>query len=820
MNSRGSWLIGFFLLAGIIAGLVVASNWNHWNAGPAIQPAALDPDNSSAGSTSKIKPRHLPIISVCPDFEFADNSGATVNKNQLMGRALFIHFADSAAVSERFTQMESELSTKELSNDVRLLSIPLDQSGTKALQDALLASLSKDDQSALSDQIFLVDPQGELRNHYDTRQLKDITSLKSDLDLVLGERVLLVKALRYPNIPNDLMEPTWLARRKEEQLKTTGKFRVFHDFTFADRRQESGILYRNRVVDDAGRMIITAHYDHGNGVAVADVDGDQLLDIYFVNQVGSSQLWRNLGGGKFEDITEAAGVGLSDRIGVAASFADTDNDGDADLYVTTVRGGNALFENDGQGVFRDITKDAGLTYFGHSSGAVFFDYDRDGRVDLFLVNVGKYTTETEHVVVNDRYTGPDQTEHSYYISNPDAFAAHLKPNRVESSVLYHNISGNRFEPVSPQTKLIDISWTGDATAADLNSDGWPDLYLVCMQGHDEYYQNVEGKYFERKSREVFPATPWGSMGIKAFDFDNDGDLDIYVTDMHTDMAKDLTPDQEDTKIPKDAMDPSRMATDGNHVWGNAFFVNQGNGQFVESSDALGTENFWPWGFSVDDLNADGYNDIFVTASMSFPFRYATNRLLLNNRGEQFLSSEFLLGVEPRRDGRTAIPWFELDAAGKDYAHPVCELLRKKDIYLQRCVAWGALGSRSSVIFDIENDGDLDIVTLDFNAPPMVLISNLSEQNKSLHFLKIVLEGKQSNRDGLGAAVRVRAGSDTLMKVNDGKSGYLSHSRMPLYFGLGEHEAVDSIEVTWPSGKTQSVAAPIEMNSTIVVQEEG
>ena len=109
------------------------------------------------------------------------------------------------------------------------------------------------------------------------------------------------------------------------------------------------------------------HYDHGNGVAVADVDGDGLDDLYFVTQVGANELWRNLGGGRFENVTAAAGVGVADAIGVTASFADIDNDGDPDLYVTTVRGGNVLFENDGNGAFRDISAASGLDYVGHSS---------------------------------------------------------------------------------------------------------------------------------------------------------------------------------------------------------------------------------------------------------------------------------------------------------------------------------------------------------------------------------------------------------------------------------------------------------------------
>ena len=136
---------------------------------------------------------------------------------------------------------------------------------------------------------------------------------------------------------------------------------AFHDFQFTDRLSASGITFRHRIVDDAGKTYKAAHYDHGNGLAIADVDGDGRTDLYFVNQVGGNQLWRNAGGGRFEDITASAGVAVPGKVSVSAGFADIDNDGDVDLYVTTVRGGNVLFENDGKGRFRDITAAAGLT---------------------------------------------------------------------------------------------------------------------------------------------------------------------------------------------------------------------------------------------------------------------------------------------------------------------------------------------------------------------------------------------------------------------------------------------------------------------------
>ncbi len=199
------------------------------------------------------------------------------------------------------------------------------------------------------------------------------------------------RAARSVQVPNPDIGADALAARAKAQRDTVDQFNVPYDFQFTDRVKESGITFVHHVVDDAGLYYKAVHYDHGNGIAAADVDGDGLIDLYFVNQVGGSQLWKNLGGGRFRNITREAGVGLADRIGVTASFADIDNDGDQDLFVTTVRDGNVLFENDGHGHFRDISKAAGVDHVGHSSGAVFFDYDRDGLLDLYLCNIGQYT---------------------------------------------------------------------------------------------------------------------------------------------------------------------------------------------------------------------------------------------------------------------------------------------------------------------------------------------------------------------------------------------------------------------------------------------
>ena len=808
-------------------------------------PLTTSPETQAEGRT-KPQEHKPPVLHALPEFSLTDHLSQPFGTHQLLGKAWIANFiltrgSSAASQTAGLADLQRELKrrpgwkrhshhhlhsrpgarhagslarvcrlrSERTKRHWRFLTGPREQLwqlSEQGFQLPVEGDVDDPDTIAHSQKLVLVDPQGYVRGFYDPASDERREALKRDALTTLQERFL------WQAFP-------WLERRRQAQLATADQMNVVHDFSFADRVEESGITFRNRIVDDAGRSFTFAHYDHGNGIAVADVDGDGRHDIYFVTQVGRNELWRNLGGGKFENITERAGVAVRERISVTASFADIDNDEDADLYVTTVRGGNVLFENDGTGVFTDISSDSGVGYKGHSSAAVFFDYNRDGRLDLFLVNVGIYTTDEVLTMVHDSFTGPDTAQYSYYRSTPDAFERHRFPALSEPSILFENQGGNRFLDVTERAGLIDASWSGAASPLDANHDGWPDLYLANMQGHDQYYENVEGRHFVKKSRQLFPATPWGTMGIKVFDFDNDGHMDIYLTDMHTDMWKNLDPFSEKEKIPypRGITKAGMLATDANHVWGNAVFRKQGDGTFKEMSEQLNAENYWPWGLSVGDLNADGFEDVFIAACMNYSYRYGINSLLLNDHGRKFLDSEFILGVEPRRAGRTMIPWFELDAIRADKDHEAVKKVRYRGARVTRVVAWGPLGSRSSVIFDLDNDGDLDIVTNDFNSEPMVLISDLANR-KQIHYLKVHLTGTKSNRDGLGARVTLRAGSANYTKVHDGQSGYLSQSLYPLYFGLGDAESVDQVEVLWPSGKRQAVAGPVAMNTVLKVTE--
>jgi len=611
--------------------------------------------------------------------------------------------------------------------------------------------------------------------------------------------------------------PAWLAERARQEAELAGKSRVVHDFRFTDRRQASGITFENRIVDDAGKTYKLAHYDHGSGLCAADVDGDGLPDLYFVTQLGTNELWKNLGGGRFVNVTVPAGLELPDAVAVGCAFADIDNDGDPDLFVTTVRHGNRLFENLGHGTFRDITAQAGVGYVGHSSGAVFFDYDGDGLLDLFLTNVGVYTSNAR---------GPG----GYYVALGDAFLGHLHPERAEASILYRNLGGNRFKDVSRDVGLVDLSWSGDATAFDVNDDGFPDLYVLDMQGGNHIWLNEGGKHFRDATADYFPKTPWGGMGVKVFDFDGDGRLDLFVTSMHPDMWVNIPPGdwtaegrKSDTSQVAGRLFPTGKAR---FLFGNELFANRGGGRFEEVSDAVGVETYWPWGPSVDDFNADGWDDIFIAAGMNFPYRYGINSLLLNEAGQRFLPSEFVVGVEPRPNGATQQVWFTLDCNGADRGHPFCGACAHPESLAGACrvdaaghlTMMGSRGTRAAVALDLDGDGDLDIVTNEFNAGPQVLVSDLAQRHP-VHMLTVRLRGTRSNREGLGAQVTVvLPDGRRLLKLLDGKSGYLSQSDLPLYFGLADADHAAAIEVRWPSGRRQSVAGPLKAGQTIDVVE--
>jgi hypothetical protein len=555
---------------------------------------------------------------------------------------------------------------------------------------------------------------------------------------------------------------------------------------FRECATEAGITWRMSYLPaEQGENFKINLYDHGSGVAVADYDGDGFDDVYFCNQLGPNALYRNRGDGTFEDVTAKAGVALGDRVCVAATFADYDNDGRPDLFVTSTRGGNVLFHNNGDGTFSDVTEKTGVAHVGHSQSAVFFDYDNDGFLDLLVTNTAAWT--------DDRY----EKETHYWPGKGLFSEVVLSPK--EYNVLYHNNGDGTFTDVTEMAGLAGRGWAGDAVAFDYDGDGRLDLFVSCMFGRCQLYRNNGDGKFSDVTLDVLGRTSWGAVGCKAFDFNNDGRLDLFVVDMHSDMWMGLDRDHESLPLavqsekvkypdrygPLVQNDPTLLDDEKEIarrigyrkeevVFGNTFYRNDGGDKLTEVSDAAGLETFWPWGIATGDFDNDGWEDCFVTAGMGYPFYYWPNSLLMNQGDGTFRDRATELGVEPPARGET-LP-------GRVGGQPAVR------------------SSRSAATADFRHSGRLDVVVNNFNDQPYFF----RNQGPRKNYVEFRLRGTRCNRDAVGAVVRLFKGGQTLTRQVNAACGYLSQSSKTVHFGLGDRPDIDRVEITWPGGRRQTL----------------
>ena len=520
-------------------------------------------------------------------------------------------------------------------------------------------------------------------------------------------------------------------------------------------------------------------YDHGSGVAVADIDGDGDDDVYLLNQLGPNALFRN-DGGRFTDITATAGVALADRVSVAGVFGDYDNDGDQDLYVTSTRGGDVLFRNDGTGRFEDVTQAAGLELVQHSETPAFFDMDGDGDLDLFVTNTALWTLDTR---------GPGGT---YYEGLPDLLALQEMP--PEPNRMYRNDGGGRFTDVTAEAGVAGTGWGGDVAVFDMDGDGDLDLFVSNMFGRSLLFRNLGRGRFERCEAEVLGKTSWGAVGARPFDADVDGLLDLLVMDMHSDMWVTY-------RFPKSVVEPSKKyesfsgrslalgyksqeAHDDEMrrmevhldavVFGTTLFHNLGGGRFEEVSDRTGVETFWPWGAAVGDFDQDGAPDVFVPSGMGAPFFFWPSALLMNRGDGTFVNRAQEFGIDPPPGGPNM------------------------DVMIQGLPA--VKSARAAAVADFDGDGRLDLVVNNFNDRAHLFWNRFPER----HWVGLRLRATASNADAVGALVTLEVGGRKLLRQVDTSCGYLAQSSRMLHFGLGDATRVDRCEIRWPGGRVQTV----------------
>jgi len=561
---------------------------------------------------------------------------------------------------------------------------------------------------------------------------------------------------------------------------------------FRDEAKESGINFRMAFLpNEQGEKFKINLYDHGCGLAVGDFDGDGFEDVYFVNQLGPNALYRNKGDGTFEDVTAKAGVGLGDRVCVGATFADYDNDGHLDLFVTSTRGGNVLFKNMGDGTFKDVTKESHLELVAHCQTAAFFDFDNDGYLDLIVTNTAKWTLPTF-----------DPAAH-YFPGIADFWKMAL--SEPEHNVLYRNKGDGTFEDVTAKAGLAGVGWSGDVAIFDYNDDGWLDVFVTNMFGANQLYRNNgNGTFTAVDTLKILGRTSWGAIGTKVFDIDNDGRLDLFTVDMHSDMWLPHTAEPRNNKtydlhkkydkvmgpfygISPEAADSERTLVKSfkfkyeDVVFGNTLFRKLSDGKdskYEEISDRANLETWWPWGIATGDFDNDGFEDVFIPSGMGYPYSYYPNALMMNNGNGTFTDRAGSSGIEPPAGG----------------------------IYLDEQIAGkpAPRSSRCAVVADFDGDGRLDLMVNNFNDRPYYFRNHFPQKN----YIAFRLTGTRSNRDAIGALVRVYlAGGGVMVRQVNPAGGYLSHGSRTLHFGLGTHTDIDHIEIRWPRGFQQRIDHP-------------
>jgi hypothetical protein len=490
----------------------------------------------------------------------------------------------------------------------------------------------------------------------------------------------------------------------------------------------------------------------GSGAAFFDADGDGWIDILLVNgkdwtprgRHTTAALYRNNHDGTFSDITKGSGLDV-EMYGIGVAVADFDNDGRDDVYITALEGDH-LFHNEGNGKFKDVTAASGIKNASFGTSAAWLDYDRDGKLDLFVANYVQWTQK------GDLWCSLDGNVKSY--CTPESY-------KGTSSKLFHNLGGGRFEDVTNKAGLGDPnSKSLGVTVLDFDNDGWPDIFASNdTQSNKLYRNNRDGTFSERG----VPAgvaygedgVARGAMGVDWADYDRTGRAHLLVGNFSNQML--------------------------------GLYHNEGNGLFVDEAprSSVGRESLLSltFGLFFFDYDLDGFPDILTAnghieeeiGRVQPKIKYQEPPLLFRNLGSKKFENVS-------------------NAVGVDFTKP--------------------LVGRGAIYGDFDHDGDLDILLTSNNGPAHLYRNDGGNRNK---WISIRTIGTKSNRDGIGASVAIVSASGKQWNVVRSGSSYASQSDLALVFGLGQDPVVTSIEVTWPSGVKQKFAN-VAANQFITIDE--
>lgn len=540
----------------------------------------------------------------------------------------------------------------------------------------------------------------------------------------------------------------------------------------------TGITFVNELPEAPEFNILNyLYYYNGGGVAVGDVDGDGLPDLYFTSNLGPNRLYRNRGNYQFEDITDRAGVAGAGGWTSGVTMADVNGDGHVDIYVSGVsylsmEGRNILYINNGDGSFTDRTDEYGLGHVGYSTQALFFDYDRDGDLDMYLLN---HSTHTERGVS----------------SRPQREPRHPRAG----DKLFRN-DGNRFVDVSAEAGIhggVEGYGLG-VVASDLNLDGCPDLYVANdFQENDFlYYNNCDGTFTEALTTSMAHTSRF-SMGVDAADFDNDGRPDVVVLDMLPEKEEVLK-----TSANAEGFNLFNMRLKAGYhpqYARNTLQLNRGGGRFSEIGYLAGVyATDWSWAALFADLDNDGHKDLFVTNGI---YRRPNDLDYINYVGNDAVQASLARGIT-REDLTLLEKMPQIPLANYAYRN-------NGDLtFSSVATEWGLAEpgfSNGAVYVDLNNSGSLDLVVNNINAPASIYRNRGRERNGN-HYLKVQLRGSGANTAGIGATVTIRHDRTRQMLEQSPTRGFQSSVDSRLHFGLGTSTRIDTLTVVWPDQRYQ------------------
>jgi enediyne biosynthesis protein E4 len=490
----------------------------------------------------------------------------------------------------------------------------------------------------------------------------------------------------------------------------------------------------------------------GSGVAFFDADGDGWPDILLINskdwtprgRKSLPALYRNNHDGTFTDITAGSGLDV-EMYGMGVAIADYDNDGREDVYITAIDGDH-LFHNEGHGNFRDVTAASGIRNANFGTSAAWFDYDRDGKVDLFVANYVQWTEK------GDLKCSLDGSVRSY--CTPESY-------KGTKSRLFHNLGGGKFEDVTDKAGLGEpTSKSLGVTILDYNGDGWPDIFVSNDTQPNKLYRNNRNGTFIEEGMVAGVAfgedgVARGAMGADSADYDRSGRPHLLVGNFSNQML--------------------------------GLYHNEGNGLFVDEapSSSVGRASLLTLAFGVFffDYDLDGRPDIFAANGhideeinrVQPKVRYQQPPLLFRNLGQKHFENVSA-------------------AMGPEFNRPIV--------------------ARGAAYADYDHDGDLDVIISTNNGPAYLFRNDGGNRN---HWLNVRLIGTKSNRSAIGAVVRIESASGKQWQMVRSGSSYCSESDLALTFGVGHDMKVTDLQIEWPSGQKQQLK-DISVNQFLKIEE--